>query len=228
VFASLRGFVTRNPARAITIVVVVVAALIAVLLVATSDRGDDTVARKRRPPATQPTPPPARLKLRIGDVHVRSIGKRIYLRRPVRNAVLRKTQQYVDGAIIAPLERGRAAPGWAQVFDPWVRRYAKKRDLADLTEVKMGFRKERVRATASKVRVDAIGSPAGRPALVALTWTMRVNAGTAKRPLNIRRRTELTFANEYGKWLVTAYQVDVTRSDGKQKKTKKAKAARPA
>jgi hypothetical protein len=219
--------VTRNPARAITIAVVVLAALIAVVLVSTSDNGSDTVAGAPTPTTTQPKPPP-RLKLRLGEVHLRSVGKPTRLPRRLKKAVLRKAQRYVDGAIIAPLERGRAVRGWAAVFDPWVQRYAKKRDLADVTEVKTGFRRDRVRAAAAKVRIDAIGNPAGRPALVALTWTMRVDAGTAKRPLEIRRRTELTFANEYGKWLVTAYTVDVTRTDGTKKHKKKANAARPA
>ena len=83
----------------------------------------------------------------------------------------------------------------------------------------MGFRRKRVHATASKcARRRARWSRAGSPALVALTWSMNIDAITSKGRLAIRRHTELTFAKEFGQWLVTAYQVDVTRSLGKHKK----------
>jgi hypothetical protein len=100
-----------------------------------------------------------------------------------------------------------------------VRRTALGRDLGELTEVKMGFRRKRVHATASRVRVDALGGPDGRPALVAMTFSLNIDASTPKGRLAIRRHTELTFAKEFGEWLVTAYQVDVTRSLGKGTKT---------
>jgi hypothetical protein len=218
--------VTQYPARAITVVVVVLAVLIAVLMVSTSDTGDNTV-RRNPTSTTRPEPPIPRLELRIGRVHVSSVGPRAHVRRQLRRTLLRKTQRYVDRAIIAPLERGRTVPRWAEVFEPGVRRFARRRDLAELTEAKTGFRRKRVHATASTVRVDALGDPRGRPALVALTWKMRVEAVTSKGRFAMRRRTELTFANKSGRWLVTAYQVDVTRSRGKQTK-KKTTAAAPA
>jgi hypothetical protein len=227
-FASLRDFVKENPARAITIAVVVIAAGIAALMIATSGSDDNTVARREPTRTTRPEPQEPRLKLKVGQVVVKSIGTRMHVRRPLRRALLAKTQRYVDRAIIAPLERGRAIRGWNTVFDPFVRRFARKRDLADLTEVKMGFRRKRVHATASKVRIDAIGAPNGQPALVALSWTMGVDAVTGEGKLAIRRRTELTYAKEFGRWVVTAYQVDVTRSLGKQKQKGKAKASAPA
>ena len=224
--ASLRDWVSKNPGRSITVLVVAFAIAIAVLMVAISGSDDDTVAR--RPPATttKPTPAEPHLKLKIGQVVVRSVGTRMHVRRPLRRALLTKTQRYVDGAIIAPLEDGHATAGWNKVFDPYTRRFARRRDLGEVTEVKTGFRQKRVHATASKVRIDAIGAPNGQPALVALSWTMGVDAVTGKGKLAIRRRTELTFAKEFGQWVVTAYQVDVRRSLGHQKK--KSKAAAPA
>jgi hypothetical protein len=211
--------VKENPARAITIVVVIVAAGIAVLMVSASHTDNDTATPKPTTTTTAPPAPEPRLKLVIGRVLIRNVGPPAQVKQSLRHALLRATQRYVDGAIIAPLEKGRATPGWGKLFDPFVQRYARKRDLADLSEVKMGFRRKRVHATASKVRVDALGGPEGHPALVALTWSMNVDANTAKGHLAIRRHTELTFAKEFGQWLVTAYQVDVTRSLGKKKTT---------
>jgi hypothetical protein len=217
--ASLRDRVSKNPGRAITVVVVALAIGIAVLMVTTSGSDDNAAARREPVTTTKPTPPEPRLKLKIGQVVVRSIGTRMHVRRPLRRALLTKAQRYVDGAIIAPLEDGHATAGWNKVFDPYTRRFARRRDLGEVTEVKTGFRQKRVHATASKVRIDAIGAPNGQPALVALSWTMGVDAVTGKGKLAIRRNTELTFAKEFGQWLVTAYRVDVTRSLGKQKKT---------
>jgi hypothetical protein len=64
------------------------------------------------------------------------------------------------------------------------------------------------------VRIDALGDPTGKVALAATSWTMNVKTPTPKGRLTIRRRTELTFANELGKWVVTAYRVTVRRSIG--------------
>jgi hypothetical protein len=211
--------VTRHPARVITGGVVLLAAVIAVIMIATSGTDNSTATPKSTPTTSSPAAAPEpRLKLVIGRVLVRNVGPPAHVERPLRRGLLRATQRYVDGAIIAPLERGRATRGWGKLFDPWTARTARKRDLGDLTEVRMGFRRKRVHATASKVRVDALGGPEGHPALVALTWSMNIDANTSKGRLAIRRHTELTFAKEFGQWLVTAYQVDVSRSLGKHKK----------
>ena len=186
-------------------------------MVSTSDPGSEAVAR-RPTTLTRSDPREPRLRLRIGDVHALSIGRHAYLHDTTRVTVLRKTQRYVDRAIIAPLERGHAIPGWAKMFDRRVRRFARKRDVAQVTEIRMGFRQKRVHVTAPRVRVDAVGSPGGRLALVALTWSMTITARTSRGLLTIRRHTELTYARDHGKWQVTAYRLDVSRSRGKPKR----------
>jgi hypothetical protein len=195
----------------------VLVAIVVVLIATMSDAGKKTVAASPRPTTVPAPTAPPRVKLVIGRVIVRSVGPRAHVRRPLRRALRRAAQRYVDSAIIAPLEQGRAIPGYGKMYDPGVKRLALGRDLAKLTEVKMGFRRKRVHATASKVRVDAIGNLNGRPALVALTFSLNIDAATPKGRLAIRRHTELTFAREFGRWLVTAYQVDVSRSLGKKK-----------
>src|SRR5690349_22819036 len=97
-------------------------------------------AKPPRTTTTRPAPAEPRLKLVIGRVLVRNVGPPAHVERPLRHALLRATQRYVDGAIIAPLEHGRATPGWGKLFDPFVQPYARKRDLPELTEIKMGFR----------------------------------------------------------------------------------------
>jgi hypothetical protein len=198
------------------IVGVALTVLIAGVMMSTPT-GDETVVRGPTTLTRSESREP-RLRLRIGDVHARSIGRPSSLHKPTRLAVLRKTQRYVNRAIIAPLERGRAIPGWAKVFDRKTRRVARHRHLGKVTEVKMGFREKRVHPRARKLRVDAIGSPGGRLVLVAITWSMTVRAHTSRGLLTIRRHTELTFARDHGKWQVTAYRLDVSRSRGKPKR----------
>jgi len=213
--------VERNPAAAITIGVVVIAAVIALVLVLSAGSGDDTVAHtpNQKTTTTRPKAEPPRLKLVIGPVHVQSTGAPAKVAPSLRRALLRTAQRYVDDAIIAPLERGHAVPGYAQMYDPSVKGRATGRDLADLTEVKMGFRRKRVFASASRVRLDALGAPSGRVALVALSWSLNIDTITSKGRLAIRRHTELTFDKEFGRWLVIAYKVDVERTVGKHHKT---------
>jgi len=214
--ASLRARLQRHPRWTRVAGVVVLVAIVVTVIVVLADSPKKKGATA---PTTTTAPRPERViprvKLKIGRVFVQNVGPRAHVRRPVRHDLLAAAQRYVDDAIIAPLEKGHLIAGYGKMYDPGVRGGALGRDLATLTEVKMGFRRDRVSATASPVRVDAIGGPDGRPALVALTFALNVDAQTSKGHLAIRRRTELTFAPEFGRWLVTAYNVSVQRSLGR-------------
>jgi hypothetical protein len=154
------------------------------------------------------------LTLKIGKVVVQNAGPPAKVTRAIRRTLLSSTQFYVDGAIIAPLERGQVNKQYAKVFDGGVRKAAARNDLAVLTEAATGKARGAVTATASPVRIDALGDPTGKVALAATSFTMNVKTPTPKGRLTIRRKTELTFAYEFGKWYVTGYQVTVRRSVG--------------
>jgi hypothetical protein len=195
---------------------VLLVAIVATVVVATAGspkKKQTTAPTTTTVPRSAPVIP--RVELRIGRVFVQNVGPPAHVGRPVRRDLLAAAQRYVDDAIIAPLETGHLVAGYGKMYDPGVRSRALGHDLATLTEAKMGYRRDRVHATASPVQVDAIGGPDGRPALVALTFALNVDTPTAKGPLAIRRLTELTFAPEFGRWLVTAYQVGVQRSLGR-------------
>jgi hypothetical protein len=186
--------------------------LVVVVLMAESPKKHETAAPTTT--TTRPAPKIPRLTLRIGKVSVQNVGPPAQVHTPVRRELLHELQRYVDDAIIAPLEHGRAVKGYGKMFDPGVSATALGRDLAVLTEAKMGFRHNPVRATASPVRLDAIGGSDGRPALVAATFAIHIDTPTTKGYLAIRHHAELTFAPEFGGWLVTAYQANVERSLG--------------
>src|SRR5262249_55922084 len=126
--------------------------------------------------------------------------------------LLDASQSYVDDAILAPLEKGKLEAAYAKVFDLGVRGDATGRDRATLTEVRTGKLSGTVKATATPVRLDAMGDQTGKLVLVAATCGVDVSASGSSGPLKISRLAELTFAPEQGRWLVTAYRVGVKRT----------------
>jgi hypothetical protein len=208
----------RAPKKKTALIVgasVVAVAVVAVLLANLADSGSGTKAAKKK--ATTTTTPAATstaLKLRLGAAHIQNTGLPTKVKLPVRLALVKIAQGYVDNAIMAPLEKGAVNNAYATSFDPGVKRAAARTDRAVLTEVRTGAATGPVKATASPVRIDVVGDPTGKIALAATTFTMQIKAPTAKGLLTIRRRTELTFANEFGRWYVTAYRVTVRRSLG--------------
>ena len=195
-----------------------VVAVVVVLFLTRSD-SDKKVVTPPPTTTTRPPKPPAPLKLVIGRVVVQNVGPPAHVSRPLRRALLAAMQRYVDDAIIAPLEQGRLIAGYGKMYDPFVQGAALGSDRSVLTEVTMGFRQKHVHATASPVRLDALGGPDGRPVLVAATFSLNVDAQTSKGPLAIRRLTELTFSNEFGRWVVIAYNVGVRRTLGAHTRT---------
>ena len=147
------------------------------------------------------------LTLELGDVEVQSAGPPAEISKAVQQSVLDASQAYVDDAILAPLEDGKLDSNYAKVFDAEVRKPATGRDQATVTETRTGSIKP-VKATATKVRLDAMADQTGKVVLVAATFGVDVSGKNAR----IKRLTELTFADEGGKWVVTAYRVGVQRS----------------
>jgi hypothetical protein len=149
----------------------------------------------------------AGLTLELGEVDVQSAGPPATISKSVQQSVLDASQSYVDDAILAPLEKGELDRGYEKLFDSGVRQSATGRDQATITEARTGSVKP-VTATATKVRLDGLGDQTGEVVLVAATFGVDVSGKGVK----ISRLTELTFANEQGKWVVTAYRVGVKRS----------------
>ena len=154
------------------------------------------------------------LKLVIGQVDVQSAGPPAKVKSSLRRALLQATQAYVNDTIIAPLDTGKVVNGYQTMFDPFVKGPASAQDRAALTEEHTGKASGQLKATASPVRLDGLGDQTGQLSLVAATFTMNLEATTPAGAVTIRRHTELTFANEFGKWVVTAYRVTVRRSIG--------------
>ncbi len=179
-----------------SIVAVAVLALVIAILVSS---GDDAKPAKVENSAG--------LTLELGDVEVESTGPPATIAKSVQQSVLAASQSYVDDAILAPLEDGKLDPTYEKIFDSAVRESATGRDQGTVTEIRTGSVKP-VEATATKVRLDGLGDQTGKVVLVAATFGVDVSGKGVK----IKRLTELTFANEQGEWIVTAYRVGVQRS----------------
>jgi hypothetical protein len=191
---------------------IAVIAVIALVLANTADSGKNPPVAKGKPAPT--TPKSNRLTLTVGKVVVQNAGPPAKVTRAIRNTLLSSTQAYVNDAILAPLQGGQVNNAYAKVFDAGVRRAAARNDRAVLTEATTGRASGAVSASASPVRIDALGDPTGKVSLAATSFAMNVKAPTSGGRITIRRLTELTFANEFGKWVVTGYRVTVRRSVG--------------
>ena len=190
---------------------VFVAALVAVL-VSIADSGSKKKLTVAPPKAARATT--KQLTLVVGAVDVQSAGPPATVSPGERRALMRATQQYFDDAIQGPLRQKAVNAAYTQVFDPRVKGDAAGRDRAALTESVTGVIRGPAHLVATPVRIDGLGDPTGKLALVATTFAFQAKADTPTGPLTIRRHTELTFANEFGKWVVTAYNVTVRRSIG--------------
>jgi len=193
---------------------VVAVVVIALVLANTADSGNNGTPRSASGKPAPTVPQSNRLTLKVGKVRVQNAGPPAKVTRAIRNTVLSSTQLYVNDAILAPLRQGRVVNAYAKVFDAGVRKAASSNDRAVLTETTTGRARGAVNATASPVRIDALGDPTGKIALAAATFTMNIKAPTPAGRVTIRRRTELTFENEFGTWAVTGYRVTVRRSIG--------------
>ena len=196
---------------------VVLVVVVALVLAGTADHGTSPQAAKAKAKAKKEKARAAArakpVKLVLGRVVVQNTGLPTTVRPAVRRAVLSATQKYYNDAIQSPLRRGRVNNGYQRVFAQGVRRLAADRDRAALTETETGPIRGRVLISASPVRIDALGDPLGKLALVAATFTLKTDAKTPTGArLAIRRYTELTFAYESGGWKVTAYRVGVRRN----------------
>jgi hypothetical protein len=189
---------------------VVVVAVVAIVLANTADSGSKKTGRK--PGTSSGATPLAGLKLQLGTIHVQSAGPKAPLPSQLRRLVVASAQHYIDSAILAPLEGGKLGFDYAKDFDGLVKPAATSEDRLALTEAGTGLVSGPLRATASHVRLDGLGDPTGKMVLVAASFSMKIEGSTPTGPLTIARATELTFANEFGKWVVTAYNVGVTRT----------------
>jgi len=196
---------------------IVAAVVIAVLIANSADSDKKSPTARRNNNTSQPgtsVPGTPQVKLAVGKVVLQNTGPPAKVPRATRRTLLGTSQFYVDSAIMAPLERGRVNKRFTIAFDAGVRKNAARNDAAVLTEAGTGKVTRVVSATASPVRIDALGDPTGKLAMAATSWTMNIKAATPKGRLTVRRKTEFTFVNVYGKWYVTAYRVTVRRKIG--------------
>jgi len=196
---------------------VVFVGVVAGVLVMSADSGDEQTPARTTPKTQKQKVADAKkqsVKLVRGKVVIQNTGFPTKLGRPAQAAVMAATQRYFDRAIQAPLRTGRVNERYSRDFARSVYGLAAGRDRATLTEIATGPIRAPVGIRSSLVRLDGLGDPFGKPALVAASFHIEVDARTPTGKLKIRRYTELTFSNEAGKWRISAYRVTVRRSIG--------------
>ena len=190
---------------------VVVAAL--ALSACSGDDDDDNATESTRKEATttSTTMADAEVALTRGAAVVASAGGDIALDEATQAAVVTAAQQYVDSAIISPLNGGTVAAEYDALFDTAVQANAIGADRAVLTDEGIPVPTETPAITATPVAIDALAGGDGTLALLATSFSVTVDAETASGPVAVRRTIELTYAKTNEIWLVTAYRVSVER-----------------
>ena len=98
--------------------------------------------------------------LKIGTVHIESVGPPLQLSKGTRKAVLASAQQYVDTGVYGPLDSGTVASGYAALFESPIRAAATTVDRGALTEIPVG-KADKYSAKASPVAVSGLVDGSG-------------------------------------------------------------------
>jgi hypothetical protein len=147
------------------------------------------------------------------------------INRPTRRAVLAGAQRYVDRAILAPLETGKAGRGYPALFVDGLRPAATGVDRNILTDLTVGNTATLVERV-SPVALSGLADARGSLLYLATKFSVTVEVTNAGGPMTINRDVELTFAPVGRAWLVTAYRVNMTRIRPVAKRAKGAAARR--
>ena len=149
--------------------------------------------------------------LAIGSVVLQRAGSRGGITPETQRAVLASAQRYVDRAILAPLETGRAGRGYPALFVPGLRPAATGVDTNVLTDLAVGNTATLVEKP-SAVALTGLADQSGALLYLATKFDVEVRVTTAGGPMTIKRSVELTYEQVGREWLVTAYRVNVTRA----------------
>jgi hypothetical protein len=189
-----------------------VAIMLAVVLAGACSSGHK---KQQSPPAAQSIESGSATRrtrvLAIGSTVLQRAGSRGRITRETRHAVLASAQRYVDRAILAPLETGKAGRGYPALFVPGLRPAATGVDQRVLTDLAVGNTATLVE-TPSPVVLTGLADQSGVLLYLATKFSIELQVTTASGPMTIKRTVELTYEHVGHEWLVTAYRVTVTRA----------------
>ena len=149
--------------------------------------------------------------LTIGSTDVQRAGSVGAVSRATRRAVLACAQQYVDRAVLAPLETGNVARGYAALFVAGIRPAAIGSDAGALTDRAIGVTTI-LNEQSTPVMLSALLDKTGAVLYLAARFNVQVKAIQPSGPVAINRSVELTYERVGTTWLVAAYRIKVTRS----------------
>jgi hypothetical protein len=147
-------------------------------------------------------------------VIVDSWGPNVTVPTKTQKAALAVAQEYVDNAVLLPLDNGAAGSGYSALFDPPLRRAATGVDARALTDIGFGKVNRYVEAN-TPVTINALADGSGHFVYLATRFTAKANItidGTHKAALT--REIELTLAPVGKGWRIVAYRVNTVRKVG--------------
>jgi len=156
--------------------------------------------------------------LTIGSTDIQRAGPRGTVSDAMRRAALATAQQYVDSAILAPLETGKLGHDYPTVFAAGIRAAAIGADEPILTDLSVG-KTMTLNEQSTPVALSALVDAFGTVVYVATRFAVKVQATTADGTTTIDRAVELTLEPVGRAWLVVAYRVTATRTAPTRKAT---------
>jgi hypothetical protein len=141
---------------------------------------------------------------------VQSWGPTTQVPKAAQQALLASANNYVNAAVLTPLDTGKVGGGYANLFDAAVRGNATTSDQDVLTELPVG-KVGKYSEKTTPVAINGLADGSGAIVYLATNFAVTTNATTTDGKATLSRDVELTFSPQGKKWVVTAYRVKALR-----------------
>jgi hypothetical protein len=198
--------------RATALRAAVAAAALAAAVGACSGDGGSPSAATTQPAGTEAPSPEGAIALRLGDVTVESLGEPVEMDRAVQRDVLAQVQRYVDEATLRPLVAGEPADLEGMFSDGLTERIAARgADRGALTDDAVPAATEPLTTRSKPVHLSALSNGLGGWVMVGATLDYTVETDVGGSPVTIHRFGDIYLSPADDGWVITAYNVAVTR-----------------
>lgn len=194
--------------------VAVALAVTSAVLFAACGGDDGGEAEPAKPKTTKPEKLEVAIDLQAGPTAVSSAGPDVALPPEIIEAVMGVVDGYVDEAVAGPLATGKPAKDLERFFGLRVVTNVGPdgANRAALAEEGVPKATDDVTIVAKPVTLTALADPAGNVILVSAGLDLQLKTKVEGGPIEIVRTGELLLEPFEGKWQITGYDLEVTRT----------------
>jgi hypothetical protein len=148
--------------------------------------------------------------LKIGSANLASWGPTTQVPKAAQQAVLASANNYVNAAVLTPLETGKVGDGYANLFDAGVRGSATTSDQDALTELPVG-KIDKYTEKTTPVAINGLADGSGAIVYLSTNFAVTTSANTTDGKTTLNRDVELTFVPQGKNWVISAYRIAAVR-----------------